>query len=285
MSDARPARGPKPQVVLEVLRSERIGGHMVRLTLGGEGFAAFQDKEATDKYVKLLFADPELGLTPPYNLEELAKALPPERMPVRRTYTVHDVDHDAQTLQIDFVVHGDQGLAGPWAERAQPGDVVCFAGPGGMYLPDPAADWHLIGGDESALPAISATLAALPADARGLVWVEVVDAADEVPLQAPEGVEVRWVHRGGPFAPESTRLAAAIQDGPWLDGDVQVFVHGEREMIKAVRRYLTDVRGVPRTRMSLSPYWAYGRVEDVFQAEKREPIGQIFPENQPLPGN
>ena len=28
--------------------------------------------------------------------------------------------------------------------------------------------------------------------------------------------------------------------------------------------------------MSVSAYWAYGRVEDAFQAEKRTPVGQIF---------
>ncbi|MEE1622291.1 siderophore-interacting protein [Zafaria sp. J156] len=278
MSVSPAPRPQRPQTVLEVLATERLSEHMVRLTLGGEGFAGYQDKDATDKYVKLLFADPALGLEPPYDLDELRSRLEPEQMPVRRTYTVRSVDPDAGTLQIDFVVHGDEGIAGPWAAAAQPGDKLCFNGPGGMYSPDPAAGWHLLAGDESALPAIASALEAMGPDARGIAYLEVASAADELELSAPAGIELRWLHRGGTFSPETTRLAAAVMAGQWLDGDVQVFAHGEREMIKALRRYLADERGIPRQRMSLSAYWAHGRAEDTFQAEKREPIGQIFPE-------
>ncbi|QCU79058.1 siderophore-interacting protein [Citricoccus sp. SGAir0253] len=275
---ARRPRQPKPTVVLEVVAAERLGPHLVRLTLGGEGFAVYQDKDATDKYVKLLFADPALGLEMPYDLEALRQRLTPEQMPVRRTYTVRSVDPDAGTLTIDFVVHGEDGLAGPWAAAARPGDRVCFTGPGGMYRPDPAADWHLLAGDESALPAIGAALEAMPADAVGQAIIEVAGPEDEIGLSVPAGITVTWLHRGGEFTPETTGLAAAVIDAEWREGTVQVFAHGEREMVKDLRRYLADVRGVDRRQMSLSAYWAHGRAEDAFQAEKREPIGQIFPE-------
>lgn len=274
----RPPRRPKPPVLLEVVATRRLSPHMVRVTLGGEGFSDYQDKDATDKYIKLMFADPALGLEMPYDMEKLRETLPPERMPVRRTYTVRSVDPEAGTLDVDFVVHGEDGLAGPWAANAQPGDLVTFGGPGGMFLPDPAADWHLLAGDESAIPAISSALEAMPVDASGLVILEVAGPEDEIPLTAPEGFEVRWLHRGGPFSPESTRLAHTIIETPWREGVVQVFAHGEREMVKDLRRYLADVRGVNRKQMSLSAYWAYGRAEEAFQAEKTEPIGQIFPE-------
>lgn len=271
------ARPPRPQVVLEVLESERLSEHMVRLTFGGDGFAAYRDKAATDKYVKLLFVDPELGLEPPYDLDALRAVLPPEKMPVRRTYTVRRVDPEAGTLQIDFVVHGADGLAGPWADTAKPGDRICFSGPGGMYLPSDDADWHLLAGDESALPAITASLEAMPASARGEAYIEVAGGEDEVDVAAPEGIAIHWLHRGGPFTPESTKLAAAVMAGPWHEGSVQVFAHGEREMIKSLRRYLADEKKVDRKQLSLSAYWAHGRAEDTFQAEKKEPIGQIFP--------
>ena len=101
----------------------------------------------------------------------------------------------------------------------------------------------------------------------------VVTAAD---ITAPAGVEVRWLHRGGPFTPETTRFAAAVEGAAWRDGRVHAFVHGEREQVKRVRAYLTDVRGVDRRQLSVSAYWAYGRAEDVFQAEKQTPAGQIF---------
>ena len=68
----------------------------------------------------------------------------------------------AQQLTIDFVVHGDVGVAGPWARTAQPGDELDLVGPGGAYTPDPDADWHLLAGDASVIPAISASLPRIP---------------------------------------------------------------------------------------------------------------------------
>ncbi|WP_248123835.1 siderophore-interacting protein [Micrococcus lacusdianchii] len=283
-----PDRPPRPQTVLTVQAARRLTPHLVRLTLGGEGIAAFHarwaEKGATDQYLKLLFADPALGLEPPYDMDALRERHAPEQMPVTRTYTVRSVDAAAGTVDVDFVVHGeagddDAGLAGPWAASLPVGDRVAFLGPGGMYRPDPAADWHLLAGDESALPAIAAALEDLAATAPGAVGVALVEVAgpeEELDLTAPAGVQVRWLHRGGPFTPETSRFAAAVEDVEWRDGRVQVFVHGEREQVKRARAHLTDVQGVDRRALSVSAYWAHGRAEDAFQAEKRTPVGQIF---------
>ncbi|MDI3329465.1 MAG: siderophore-interacting protein [Micrococcus sp.] len=196
----RKQRG-RGQVVMQVVETERIGEHVQRLTLGGDGFEDFRDNDCTDKYVKILFVDPALGLDPPYDVQGLRKTLPRHQRPVRRTYTVHSVDPVTRTLAIDVVLHGDVGVAGPWAVRVQVGDPVAFSGPGGKYAPDPGADWHLFVGDESALPAITAALAALPSDAVGTALLEVSGPADEQLLEHPDGVEVRWLHRE-PGAPE-----------------------------------------------------------------------------------
>lgn len=271
-------RAPRPQVVMEVVATQRINPHMVRLTFGGEGFKDFTDRPVTDKYIKLLFADPSLGLTPPYDIDATRRDHGPEAVPVRRTYTVRKVDHQNGTIDVDFVVHGEDGLAGPWAAQAQPGDVVCFNGPGGNYKPEESVDWHLLAGDESALPAIATALEAMPSNAEGVAFIEVQDADDEIELAKPSAVKIRWVHRQAEFTPTTTKLAAEVMKYPWRSGLVQVFAHGEREMIKSLRRYLADDRGIDRRMMSLSAYWAYGRAEDTFQAEKREPIGKIFPD-------
>jgi len=273
------SRPRNPQMVMEVVAVEELSPTFRRITFGGEDFKYFQDSAAVDKYVKLLLPqDPDSGLTPPFDLNELRKSLPKDQLPLRRTYTVHSVDEATQTLKMDFVIHGADGLAGPWAERAKVGDLLQFSGPGGKYQPDPAADWHLLAGDEAAIPAIGAALAAMPDDAVGHALIEVATPDDEWNLTAPEGIEVTWLHRGGPFTPESTVIEQAVKDLPWRDGRVQAFVHGERETMKALRAYLHDERGVDRADLSLSAYWAYGREEDAFQAEKKLPIGQIYPE-------
>lgn len=270
-------RAPRPQIILEVIRSSWVTPHLVRLTLGGPGFADFQPKDATDSYVKISFAKPELGLEPPYDLAALRDTLAPEDLPVTRTYTVRRVDQVERTIDIDFVVHGDDGIAGPWAAAAQPGDRVVLAGPGGAYRPDPTADWHLFAGDESAIPAIAAALEALPADANGLAFLEIGGRDDLVDLDHPVGVQLIWVGRAARDASTSALLATAVSGHPWPAGRVQVFAHGERESMKALREVFLTQRGLDRSQLSLSGYWAYGRTEDRFQAEKREPIGVVLP--------
>lgn len=268
---SKPNRPPRPQAVLTVESSEWVSPSTIRLVLGGEGFRVLNLNEFTDAYVKLLFVKPELGLTPPYDEAALREQLAPEDQPVRRTYTLRWVDRENERLAIDFVVHGDEGVAAPWARAAQPGDRVVANGAGGAFAPDPTADWHLFIGDESALPAIAAALEALPEDATGYAYLLVGDDSGRFEISGPDGIQQSWL-TGRPGLP--TLLADAVAAGPWPEGRVQVFAHGERESMKAVRALLKE-RSVPKEDLSLSGYWAYGRTEDRFQAEKREPIGQI----------
>ena len=156
------------QLVFDVVGTERLSPQLIRVHLGGDGFDAFMasaDPERlakTDKYVKILFARPELGLEPPYDLDALRETLSSEDLPVRRTYTVRSIDTRARTLAIDFVVHGDEGIAGPWAAAAAVGDRLCFSGPGGQYAPSTEDVEYLFVGDDSAIPAIAAGVEALP---------------------------------------------------------------------------------------------------------------------------
>ena len=110
--------------------------------------------------------------------------------------------------------------------------------------------------------------------ARGLALVEVHGAADELELRAPAGVEVHWLHSGelGP----GRALVAAVRAQARPAGVVEVFAHGERTAMKELRAVLQDEWGLERRSLSLSAYWALGRAEDRFQAEKREPVGAIF---------
>lgn len=264
-------RAARPQATLAVRGSTWLSPGMVRLTVGGPGFAEFRTNDFTDKYVKILFVDPALGLRPPYDLAALRETLPPEQLPVTRTYTVRRVDPDAQELDLDFVVHGTEGIAAPWAAAARPGDAITLSGAGGAYAPDPTDDWHLFVGDESALPAIGSALEALPGDARGIAYLEVED--EPAYLSAPAGVELVLLRRHGPGTTPAA-LAEALTAGAWPGGRVGVFAHGERESMKAVRAALKQ-RDLAGGTLSLSGYWAFGRTEDRFQAEKRTPIGRI----------
>jgi NADPH-dependent ferric siderophore reductase len=271
----RPAAPPASHHVVEVVSTDWLTPHMVRVLLAAESLADFGQDLHADAYVKITFVKPELGLVPPFDVAELSKRLAPEDLPVRRTYSVRSYDRQARQVAIDFVVHGDEGVAGPWAASAKPGDRVMISRPGGGYTPSSDVDWHLLAGDEAAIPAMASVLAAMPADAVGEAFIEVDSADDHQPLAHPAGVTIHWVHRAGATAGTATVLAETVAASPWREGTVGVFVHGERGMVKQLRDYLKRVRGVPRPQLSLSGYWAQGRTEDRFQAEKREPIGQI----------
>ncbi|MDN4612655.1 siderophore-interacting protein [Arthrobacter burdickii] len=267
---------PRPQAVLTVEETQWLSPHLVRVVAGGPGFSDLQECDATDMYAKLLFAKPELGLVPPYDLAALQDELPADDRPVKRTYTIRSLDREARRLAIDFVVHGDEGIAGPWAAQASPGDALVLMGPSGKWSPDQDADWHLFVGDDSALPAIAAGIEALHPAAVGHAYLEVDSAAEVLPLDAPAGLELHWLYRDGQAAGTTTLLADAVAAGPWPEGRVDAFVHGERGAMKALRDVLFKEKNLARSQVSLSGYWAYGREEDTFQAEKREPIGKIL---------
>ncbi|WP_199253521.1 siderophore-interacting protein [Mycolicibacterium mengxianglii] len=270
----------RPLHAFEVVRTEQLSPHMVRVILGGSGFDTFTPSEFTDSYVKLVFipAGVDIAALPrPLTMDNF-NDLPSADHPVLRTYTVRSADTQARELTIDFVVHGEHGVAAAWAAKAGPGETVYLLGPSGAYAPDPAADWHLLAGDEAAIPSISAALEAMPVDAIGQVFIEVAGPDDELALPAPDGIQVRWIYRGGraDLVPEDRAgdhapLIGAVKSAPWLLGQPQVFIHGEAQAVMHnLRPYIRKDRGVDAKWASISGYWRRGRTEETFRQWKRE---------------
>ncbi|MBE1458614.1 NADPH-dependent ferric siderophore reductase [Nocardiopsis terrae] len=247
---------------------EQLTPHMIRVVLGGEGLSEFATGGAADSYVKLLFPPPGPNDPESFDLDAVRAERPRSEWPVTRTYTVRSWDPGTRELTIDFVHHGEVGLAGVWAAGAEPGDRLRLLGPGGGYAPDPEADWHLLAGDETALPAIAAALEQLPEGRPAHVFVEVEDAREEQPLAAAEGVRVHWLHRDGGVP--GARLVPAVRALEFPSGDVQAFVHGEAGFVRDLRRLLRVELALPKERLSVSGYWRLGRDEDGWQASKAE---------------
>ncbi|MGI8333254.1 siderophore-interacting protein [Actinomadura scrupuli] len=251
-----------------VLRTERITPHMIRVVLGGPELAGFGAGDYTDHYVKLQFRRPGVDYPEPFDLEVIRQSLPRDQWPLTRTYTVRGWDPGALELTIDFVHHGDKGVAGPWAAAARPGEEVLFLGPGGAYAPRAEADWHLLAGDESALPAIAASLSRIPAGSPARVLIEVEGAADEQPLDTPADAEIVWLHRDG--APVGEALVKAVRELEFPPGVVHAFVHGEAGFVKELRRHLRVERGLPLDVLSISGYWRHGADEDGWRSAKAD---------------
>ncbi|MFI6785717.1 siderophore-interacting protein [Nonomuraea sp. NPDC050383] len=256
-----------------VLRTERLTPHMIRVVVGGDGLSDFATSGLTDHYVKLVFPHEGVDYPEPFSVKNVRETMPRELWPRLRSYTVRSWDAEARELTIDFVHHGDKGLAGPWAARAVPGDELLMLGPGGGYVPDPAAGWHLLAGDESALPAIAASVEALPAGALAYVLLEVDGPAEEQKIETVADAHVTWLYRDG--RPVGEALVQALCELEFPEGDVHAFVHGEAGFVRRLRHHLRIERRVPLERLSISGYWRSGVDDEAWRAVKKEWNRQI----------
>lgn len=238
-----------------------ITPNMRRVTFSGAGVAAYASDETRVPNIKLIFPDPATGiLSLPVNDGSPRLQWPDPDVRARvRTYTVRRLDPAAAEMDVDFVRHGDEGLASAWAERAQPGDTIGAAAGGGVTAP--VADRYLIVGDETALPAIGRMLERLPAAAVGTVFVEVDGPAEEQDLIAPAGLELVWLHRGGAPAGTTTLLTDAVKNHTFPDvpGEkVFAWISAESAVVLDLRRHLRNNVGMDRKSTLVIGYWKRG---------------------------
>jgi NADPH-dependent ferric siderophore reductase len=232
---------------------------MIRVVVGGPDLEGFGAGEFTDHYVKCRFGDKT------------------------RSYTVREWDPERLQLTLDFVVHGDRGIAGPWAARAKPGDSLEITGPGGAYTPSPEADWHLMVGDDAALPAIAASLPRVTVGVPVFVVIEVDGPGHQQPLESPGDLRVVWVHRSRGAGEDPSLQLGAVSALSLPDGRGHAFVHGEATTVRLIRRHLVLERGLPVESLSATGYWKLRRTDEQWRAEKREWIATAEADLAPDP--
>lgn len=233
---------------LEVIGSEYITPHMLRVTLGGTALAGFPDDQES-AYIKLLLPQDDSDT------------------PVMRTYTVRKQRADA--IDVDFALHDAPGPASSWAVTARPGDRILIGGPGPKKLLNPEADWFLLAGDMTALPAISVNLSLLPDDARGYAVLEVMTSDDIQPLTCPPGIELIWVVNPEPGA-DHHPLLEQVEQLAWHEGQPAVWAACEFSSMRALRRYFKQQRQLPKSHLYISSYWKVGSSETQHKIIKRE---------------
>lgn len=175
---------------------------------------------------------------------------------VKRRYTIRHSRPDEGEVDLDVLLHGD-GAGSSWGEHASAGDELQFQGPRGK-LELRHAGYHVLCGDESALPAIAAIAEALPEDETAIAVIEVHDAADELPVPG----DVRWVHRGEHPAgtPDLLLPEAAKIDVP--HGWAQYYLLGETRSMVALRA-LFEGRGALHDTIFVKGYWNIGRPDRI----------------------
>ncbi|VEI13514.1 siderophore-interacting protein [Trueperella bialowiezensis] len=250
-----------------VTHKERISRDLIRLSFDCPGLKG-ADLPFTDHYIKLLFVPEGADYEWPYDVANIRETKPREMWPVTRTYTLRHVDTEEGTFTADFVTHGTQGLAGPWAEHAKVGDAIGFLGPGGAWRPDSKYEHFVFAGDESAAPAICAGLEALPEGASATAYIEIADDDAKFAVPGSEHITVNWVKRDG--ATHGTALIEAVRAGGYPEKKTAWFIHGVAEMVKDTRRFLFVDGDVAKEDASISGYWRLGMTEDQWQASKAD---------------
>jgi NADPH-dependent ferric siderophore reductase len=287
----------------EVRAVRRLSPSFVRVTLTGDDLDRFADN-GFDQRIKLIPPLPGAGhehLPTGDDWYARWRELDGERRNPIRTYTIRAVRPELREIDVDMVLHGVHGPASRWAVEAVPGSAMVVMGPnadhdgvhGGIDFHPPAhTECILLGGDETAVPAISSILANLPADATGEALLEVPDSGDALDLAAPPGVRVTWLGRDGATHGEMLvpALRAAVRrllgDGSRkarateledvdVDQDIlwevpepvtdvsrfYAWLAGEAAVIKTLRRHLVAECGVDRRSVAFMGYWRLGRAE------------------------
>ncbi|MFD9910979.1 siderophore-interacting protein [Streptomyces sp. NPDC059063] len=239
----------------EVVRTAMVGTGLLRVTLGGAGTEGFE-AHSPDEHVKLLFPEPDGSLRLPEPNGTMLRW--PRPGPTSREYTVRRYDPGTGEIDIDIAPH-EGGLASDWASAVEPGAVLHVAGPpGGLIVPH-AYDRYLLAGDITALPAVARWLEELPRSAKGWAFVEVADATQEIELAAPEGVQVRWLHRGDRPPGTGDALAQAVMAVTVPEGEpLYVWAAGEAGQIKPLRRWVRDELRLDKADHDITGYWKRG---------------------------
>mgnify|MGYP000082525829 CR=1 FL=1 len=243
-----------------ILHTQQLSPHMIRLTFRSE-FAADFTLGAPGQYLKVLA--PALGEAGPPVFD------PDTFKSQMRTYTLRHVRPQVQEFDIDFVVHGEEGIAGPWAKQAKPGDRILISRPGTLKFTGEAADWHLFVADMAAIPAAAIELEGLPEHAIGDAFFEILSEADRQPVRAPAGINIHWIIKPDSHAP-SEELVESVQRLAWRDGAPGVFVAGEFSVAGTLRSFFRKERPTRKDLTYVSSYWKLGLIEPehkVFKAE------------------
>lgn len=243
-----------------------LAPHYVRVRLESEALRGF-DSPGSDDHIRVFF--PDRTAFPDGSAAQEALDAEALREFPSREYTPLAWDASAGTLDLEFVVH-QHGIAGRWAAEATMGSVVGVGGPRGSMVVDGAPAGWLLAGDETALPAIRRFLerfSQTAPDGRGLVLVEVPDAAHRPVVETPAGTELRWINRGEASAGSALiaaldALGAADRPASGADADdVFAFVAAEHSVVKPGRALVLDRWGLDAERVAVKGYWRRGEAE------------------------
>ena len=224
---------------VEVVQIRDISPRMRRITVIGDGLRTL-NVEKPAQWMKVFFPETESAGS------------------IGRAYTIRDFEAAAGRMDLDFVLHGDEGPASHWAVRARLGETLSVAGPRGGYDIDPSEENYLLIGDATALPAIAAIVKKLPDGTRAETIIEIADMQEEQILRGSTLARTQWLHSGNRPPGTTGQIEAAVRAAQIDPESTRIWVAGESLMVRAVLDHLLVERGVPRESIRSAGYWKRG---------------------------
>ena len=215
-----------------VARVEAVSPHFRSITFAGESLADFRSA-SFDDHVKFMLDVPG-GVR------------------VMRDYTPSRFDVAKRELTLEFALHGE-GPAADWARHAKPGDSATIGGPRGSFIIPPDYAWHLLVGDETAIPAIARRLEELPPQARVMVLGQTDDPADQRLFNRAPQTSVQWLG-------SSEQLISAVRALTLPPGEGYAWCAGEACVVAQLRNLLVAEKGHDRHAIRAAAYWKQGAV-------------------------
>jgi len=235
---------------LDVLKVLRATPHFVRVTLGGAELEGFTSASFDDHFKLMLPADADSPLVLPVIGPEGPQWRDDLPRPVMRDFTPRFHDVLKGELEVEFALHG-KGPASEWAARAATGQSVGVGGPRGSLVIPVDYDWHVLIGDETALPAISRRLEELPRGTTVIAMLVVADSADRRVFKTHADLTEQWVA-------DSEQLITAVEQLKLPVGEGFAWAAGEAKTIAAIRQILTTTHGMVKDRLRTAAYWKRG---------------------------
>jgi NADPH-dependent ferric siderophore reductase len=213
---------------VEVVRVDATSKNFRSVTFRGESMTDFQSV-GFDDHVKFILESAEGE--------------------VKRDYTPRRFDPAKGELTIEFFLH-EGGVASDWAATAQPGQRAIIAGPRGSLVVPTDYDWHLLIGDDTALPAVARRLEELPSDTVAQVLLFVTDSADRRQLRSRSIFNVSWIY-------SRQELLTAVQQLHLPSGSGFVWCGAESSISSTVREILVDRKGHDASAIRAASYWRH----------------------------
>lgn len=237
-----------------VTRVQALTPHLVRVTFVGEDLRDFESA-SFDDHVKVMFPEPGSDDVALPALGPNGPAFARGVRPLMRDYTPRRYDRARGELDIDFVLH-EAGPATRWAANAAVGQSLGFGGPRGSIIIPVHFDWHLLIGDDTALPAIARRLEELPSGVRAIVIAEVAEPTARIEFSTRADLDLTWCMRS---ADQGDSLLSALRNRPPLPaGEGYAWAAAESAVARLLRRHLSEERGMDKSRIRAAAYWKRG---------------------------